>query len=152
MSFSRAFSSGVLVLVVVSMLAACSASEAEPGTDSTTVECKSAFNKAGVEQARLYDTHPFYSDEYFELSLDEQDAIRLDEEQQWSAIIEPIYSSCSGPADFFYSGVSLPAVFGITSFEGRDLAEEAGYILPSFCADREETLACDGWQEFLAGL
>ncbi|NHF63744.1 hypothetical protein [Microcella pacifica] len=135
------------IAVAATALSGCSAPEPQ-----TTIDCKSAFNNAGIEQAALYRSHPFYADDFVELDLDTQAEIQADEEAKWAEIVEPIYTACDGPEDFFYSGVSIPAVFGVTSFEGLDLREEAGFILPSYCGGREDTPACEGWEEFLAGM
>lgn len=117
--------------------------------------CKGAFDVATAEIATLYETHPFFGDEYDNLYMDgltdveaaRVEELRLDEEAQYNAIVEPTYFACEGVEDFYLGAYTQEDQYnwGLEGNEAISTEELKDTFISSYCATRVETPACSDY-------
>jgi hypothetical protein len=121
-------------------------------TPSATAGCKSTFDTATSEIATLYETHPFFGAEYDELyadgltdaEADRVEDLRLDEEAQYNAIIEPTYFACAGSEDFYLGAFTQADQYnwGLEGNEAISTEKLKSIFLSSHCSSRTDTPSC----------
>lgn len=138
----------VVILSAIS-LTGCSPSP------SATASCESTFDRATTDIATLYATHPFFGDEYDQLYADgltdaeaaRVEELRIDEETQYNAMVEPTYFACEGSEDFYLGAYTQPDQYnwGLEGNEAISTEKLKEIFLSSHCASRLETPACEDY-------
>lgn len=135
-----------------------SASDSEEEAAPTEVAPESHGNSCGIaamraveEQEELYRTHPMYTEDAPgpNAPTTEQErwwSVVDDEEQQWQAIIEPLYTECGSPQELYDSLKAHPDIAGFTSSDAVD-----PFVIEAWCYDStDEQPACRDWEAWYA--
>lgn len=126
-------------------LAGCAAS-----VDVPSASCDAAAAEALEQEQVLHDTHPLWAaDVPGADTTDEQwaeyDALEADEEAQWTAIYDVVYTECESPADWWVTARKYPGIAGVTSEEFLEPE-----MLRDLCVGHESASACQELDEWLA--
>lgn len=139
-------------------LAGCSPATPEPASSA----CDSAFAAASAAMNEHYATHPFFGAEYDALyadgAIDENeqpqlDAMMADEQAKFTALVDPVYDSCSGVEDL-YAGAFVhrkDADWALLDVESMSREEIKKGFIVSYCYGNEARPACadfiaDDWR------
>ncbi|WP_372467973.1 hypothetical protein ACCO44_01465 [Microbacterium maritypicum] len=115
--------------------------------------CDDAFAVASTAMNKHYATHPFFGAEYNAIyadgavSDDEQvalDAMMLDEEAKFVALVDPTYDACSGVEDLYAGAFAHrdDADWALLDVESMSRSEiKSGFVI-SHCYKNEARPAC----------
>jgi len=97
----------------------------------------------------LYDTHPLWDAEIPGVDASEEewaayDALQSDEEAQWAAIYEGMYTACASPDEWWAAAQKYPFMAGYT--DASALTRDS---ILSWCYGREDAPMCTGADEWV---
>lgn len=152
-----AFFTSLVTTVIFTLSISTGSTSARPSTDDAqqlpTAGCDAAVSEASAAMNEHYATHPLFGPEYDALYADgeltDQESETLnawvaDEEEQFTAAIDPIFDACTGVEDLYAAAFEHRNVadWGLLESEYLTHDENKSIFVISYCGSVTDRPAC----------